>query len=339
MTQRKGFTLVELLVVIGIIALLISILLPSLNSARQAANNIKCLSNVRQLGTALIMQNAERKRIQTTSEPATAGFSDPSHKKWLWRKPTAAIHGGRDIPLDWASALLPYLNASNKDKPFVGVSRKHAVFICPSDKYNQLDPVGYFGGGNFEADENPPSGVFNNYVPISYGINVDITSSIGTDGTSVFDGQWVGVYGGPNSNRYSDSTNTVGNALQGRLDGVKNPSEVALVMDCGVRPYNGNDAYPLNREDALYFTTNYMSTKSEVPVELRGRLEGLMKLDYLRGRFPLDRHDRTMPQTGTGGNSFNYAKAAGRLNAVFCDGHADSVGRSQFKDVRISPYR
>src|SRR4051794_5851575 len=70
-STRPAFTLVELLVVIGIIALLVGILLPALNKARQAAATIKCASNLRSVGQGVAQYVSQNKGFI----PASVVFS------------------------------------------------------------------------------------------------------------------------------------------------------------------------------------------------------------------------------------------------------------------------
>ncbi len=110
----RGFTLVELLVVIGIIALLIGILLPALNKARAAAQTAACLANLRTLSQAMVAYTAENKGALPGSGWSTGGaFFDFSQTPPTARSFTTSNMPGTNEPLDWVGPLSHQMGIKN----------------------------------------------------------------------------------------------------------------------------------------------------------------------------------------------------------------------------------
>jgi prepilin-type N-terminal cleavage/methylation domain-containing protein/prepilin-type processing-associated H-X9-DG protein len=115
-TIRPAFTLVELLVVVAIIALLIAILLPSLNKAREAGRSVVCMTHLKQIGQAILMYAGDNNQ---TLPYAVATL--PGTETWL----------------SYDDLLNPYLGGTldlEKRKTDHYIPMKMPVFLCPSDR-------------------------------------------------------------------------------------------------------------------------------------------------------------------------------------------------------------
>jgi prepilin-type N-terminal cleavage/methylation domain-containing protein/prepilin-type processing-associated H-X9-DG protein len=146
MRKRRGFTLVELLVVIGIIAVLISLLLPALGRARESANTIKCASNLRGIGLAIANYVANYRGVLPPSNlykgfGFSGGIQTPSQPNQGYVHWSSFLYGKPD----------PY---SDPDGIYKNLSGWEA-FQCPSLDRGGLAPANTFPANNDLPNEVP----------------------------------------------------------------------------------------------------------------------------------------------------------------------------------------
>ncbi len=336
----KAFTLVELLVVVSVIALLMSILMPSLRKAREQGKSAKCLTNIKGIvsashvfaashnGLCQLVANDGNSVVGLTSVDAARNIYEYDENGELLCWPVALMkESSQSIRSnsDWGVLANSFdgarklLNGTQEDP---GAE----LFRCPSNKSKVNTPM--YPEGTSLRGESPVATGMRYWGMLSYGINQDL---MGVEENVKSGLPWPaawqkGVMGESNLSNSSEA----GRRLRGRIDRVFTPESCLVTADAG--PENVRDA--LQGVWDLSLMHGFGNVFASAGVRNGPYLENF---DYQFGkRVPRLRHS---PE--------------GAINVGFADGHAskvtvgtwenhhivDRVPKRYNVSVRISPYK